>query len=188
MGEEVRGEVAEDLEGEPNHHGAAFVVDDTGAVDAGFVGGFAPVEVVAGFFFGREDGVEVGDEEEGLFFGRGLGGGAMEEEVVAVIGVLRGDEFGFEAEFGEAVGGEAADGVDAGSVGGEAVAVDHAAQPGEGGGEVAGGGCLEVGGEGWGHCQKDTREVLLRWRVLMKAQATRGVDRRPGRGLRARFQ
>ena len=136
MGEEVRGDFAENLEGEPNHHGAAFVVDDTGAVDAGFVGGFAPVEVVAGFFFGREDGVEVGDEEEGLFFGRGLGGGAMEEEVVAVIGVLGGDEFGFETEFGEAVGGEAADGVDAGGGGGEAVEHADAQQRHPAGGRV----------------------------------------------------
>jgi hypothetical protein len=70
LGEEVWGEVAEDLESEPNHEGAAFVVDDAGAVDAGLIGGFAPVEVVAGLFFGGEDGVEVGDEEEGLLFRR----------------------------------------------------------------------------------------------------------------------
>lgn len=178
LSEEVWGDVAEDLEGEPNHHGAAFVVDDTGAVDAGFVGGFAPVEVVAGFFFRREDGVEMGDEEDGF---RGGGAGATEEEVVAVVGGLGGDEFGFEAEIGEAVGGEAADGVDAGGIGGEAVAVDHAAQPGEGGGEMAGGGFLEGGGE-WGHLQKDTRDLALYGRVLMKAQAMRGVDHRQGRG------
>jgi len=94
---------------------------------------------------------------------------------------LGGDEFGFEAEIGEAVGGEAADGVDAGGVSGEAVAVDHAAQPGEGGGEMAGGGFLEGGGE-WGHLQKDTRDLALCGRVLMKAPATRGVDHRRGRG------
>jgi hypothetical protein len=40
---------------------------------------------------------------------------------------------------------------------------------------MAGGGFLEGGGE-WGHLQKDYG------RVLMKAQAMRGVDHRQGRG------
>lgn len=85
--EKVWGEIAKDLESEPNHHGAAFIVDDTGAVDAGFFGRFAPVELVAGFFLRRKDGVEVGDEQDGLFFWRGLGRWAMKEKMVAVVGV-----------------------------------------------------------------------------------------------------
>jgi hypothetical protein len=46
---------------------------------------------------------------------------------------------------------------------------------------MAGGGFLEGGGE-WGHLQKDTRDLALCGRVLMKAQATLGVDHRRGRG------
>jgi hypothetical protein len=79
--------------------------------------------------------------------------GAAEKEVVAVVGVLGGNKLGFKAELGKALGGEAADGIDAWGVGGEAIAIHHAAEPSQGCGEMAFGGSLEFVGESGGHGQ-----------------------------------
>ena len=71
--------------------------------------------------------------------------------MVAVVGVEGGDELGFEAELGQALGGEAADGIDAWGVGGEAIAIHHATEPSQGSGEMTFGGSLEFVGKSGGH-------------------------------------
>jgi hypothetical protein len=102
------------------------------------------MKLLAAFFLGWEDRIEMGDEHDRLGVPRSGAGPATEKEVMTMIWVARGNEIGFETEGGKALGGQATQSIHSGGVGGEAVAFNHAAQPIEGGRQVAGGGGLEL--------------------------------------------
>ena len=111
---------------------AAFDIDGAGTVDAAFIGAFIPLEVVALFFFGREDGVGMRDEHDGIAAGAAM----REKEMMAGAGNGTGNEFSGEAEWSEGLSGEPGDGINAGGIRGEAVDGDETTHEVERGGEM----------------------------------------------------